>query len=396
MNTKLALALDNYVTVVQNNSSHYPPESIVHICKRMNNSKRDFLFVNPLQGKHLHVDPSKTFTLFDELVNQVKKVISDEKVIVIGFAETATAIGHYLASSLPNCIYYMQTTREFIPKGKSLLDFKEEHSHAMEQFLYGSVDALQNCDRIIFVDDEISTGRTILNFIHEFESVGIHSRYSAATLLNWQNDEWSKKFAELDIDTFFIIRGKLKDLNAKVPVTAVNGFAETSSLGSIPPVLSTKSDYSDFYKERIGGRPYNLKDFSENIYAQIAGILDQSLPNSKDEVLVLGTEEFMFTPMVFGKMLGEKLNVNVQFHATTRSPIEASCLEDYAIRFRYPITSCYNENRQTYIYNLKKYDKVYIITDVDPTYAFLRDIYSALVSAGCKGKNIFIITLKGR
>lgn len=395
MNTNLAL--DKYVTVVQNNSSLFSPEGIVHICKRMNNSKRDFLFVNPLQGKHLHVAPSKTFTLFDELVNQVKRVLSDEKVIVIGFAETATAIGHYLATSLlPNCIYYMQTTREFIPKGESLLDFKEEHSHAMEQFLYGSVDVLRNCDRIIFVDDEISTGKTILNFIHELESVGIHSRYSVATLLNWQNDEWTKKFADLDIYTFFIIRGKLKDLNAKVPVTAVNGFAETYSLGSIPPVLSTKSDYSDFYKERIGGRPYNLKDFSENIYAQIAGILDQSLPNSKEDVLILGTEEFMFTPMVFGKMLGEKLNVNVQFHATTRSPIEASCLEDYAIRFRYPITSCYNENRQTYIYNLKKYDKVYIITDVDPTYAFLRDIYSALVSAGCDGRNIFVITLKGR
>ena len=394
MNTNLAL--DNYVTVVQNNSSLFLPEGIVNICKRMNNSKRDFLFVNPLQGKHLHVAPSKTFTLFDELVSQVKKVLSDEKIIVIGFAETATAIGHYLASSLPNCIYYMQTTREFIPNGRSLLDFKEEHSHAMEQFLYGSVEVLMNCDRIIFVDDEISTGKTILNFIHELESVGIHSRYSVATLLNWQNDEWSKKFADLDIDTFFIIRGKLKNLNAKVPVSAVNRANETLSSGLIPQVLSTKSDYSDFYKERIGGRPYNLKDFSEKIYAQIAGILDQSLPNSKDEVLVLGTEEFMFTPMVFGKILGEKLNVNVQFHATTRSPIEASFSEDYAIRFRYPITSCYNEKRQTYIYNLKKYDKVYIITDVDPTYAFLRDIYSALVSAGCDGRNIFVITLKGR
>ena len=87
----------------------------------------------------------------------------------------------------------MQTTRENIPNAKSLLDFKEEHSHATEHFLYGSIESLMNCDRIIFVDDEISTGNTVLNFIHAIESVGIHAKYAVATLLNWQDDEWSNK-----------------------------------------------------------------------------------------------------------------------------------------------------------------------------------------------------------
>ena len=390
------LALENFVTITKNNSKIYTPSDIVNICKRINNPKRDFLFVNSFQGKHLHVEPSKAFALFEELANEIKHSISNnEKIVVIGFAETATAIGHFIASSLTNCIYYMQTTRENIPNAKSLLDFKEEHSHATEQFLYGSIESLMNCDRIIFVDDEISTGNTVLNFIHAIESVGIHAKYAVATLLNWQDDEWSNKFIDLGIDTYFVLRGKLKNLKAKVPLTISTELKTSAPLKVLPPVFSISCTYSDFYKERIGGKPYGLQEFSQNVYEQIASQISAILPSNTDNVLILGTEEFMFTPMIFGKMLSENLNVNVQFHATTRSPIETSCSEFYAIHQRYPIHSCYNEKRNTFIYNLQKYDKVYIITDTYPSSDFMKDISSALVSAGCSLKDIFIITLKG-
>lgn len=390
------LALDNYVSVIKNNSNIYAPSEIVNICKRKNNPKRDFLFVNPLQGKHLHVEPSKTFTIFDELVLEILEAIdSNEKVVVIGFAETATAIGHYIASSLPNCIYYMQTTREHISCATSILEFKEEHSHATEQFLYGTVDNLKCCDRIIFVDDEISTGNTVLNFIREIQSLGIDTKYGVATLLNWQNDEWAKKFSSLDIDTYFILRGKLKNLQAKVPVDISKQHSCYETLETYPAVLNINCSVSDFYKERIGCEPYKLPDFSKAVYSQIACTTDIVLPHKGDNVLVLGTEEFMFTPMIFGKMLTEKLDVNVQFHATTRSPIETSYSSSYAIHHCYPISSCYDKTRNTFIYNLKRYDKVYIITDVIPTNDFIKDISSALVSVGCSIKDIMIITLKG-
>ena len=200
--------LYDFVDIIENYSQYLPTE-IVKICKRKRNPKRDFLFVNSMQGKHLHVDPAKCFAIYDELVKQiVRKIDGNEKVVVIGFCETATAIGHYIASSLSNCIYYMQTTRESkLIKANSILDFKEEHSHATEQMLYGDVENLKNCDRIVFVDDEISTGKTILNFIAAIESLGIHKEYGVASLLNWQNDEWSKKFSSMNIDTYCILRG---------------------------------------------------------------------------------------------------------------------------------------------------------------------------------------------
>lgn len=390
------LALDNYVAVTKNNSNFYAPSEIVNICKRKNNPKRDFLFVNSLQGKHIPVEPSRTFTLFDELVFEILKAIDgNEKIVVIGFAETATAIGHYIASSLPNCIYYMQTTREHFSCDTSILEFKEEHSHATEQVLYGTVDSLKCCDRIIFVDDEISTGNTVLNFICEIESIGIHTKYGVATLLNWQNDEWANKFISLDIDTYFVLRGKLKNLKAKVPVNISKQDFYYKTLETYPTILNVNCSVSDFYKERIGCEPYKLLYFSETVYSQIAYILGASLPHKDDDVLVLGTEEFMFTPMIFAKMLNENLNVNVQFHATTRSPIETSNASSYAIHYCYPISSCYDKTRNTFIYNLRRYDKVYIITDVIPTDNFVKDISSALVSVGCTIQNIMIITLKG-
>ena len=393
---KSNLALDNYVTVVQNNSNIYAPADIVNICKRRNNLKRDFLFVNSLQGKHIHVNPTKSFALYDELVSVISESISlNEKVVVIGFAETATAIGHYIACSLPNCIYYMQTTRESISEATSLLDFKEEHSHAMEQFLYGNTAELSNCDRIIFVDDEISTGNTVLNFIHEIEKIGIKVNYGVASLLNWQDDEWANKFNELNIDTYFVLRGKLKNLSAKVPVHVYDEEHVSTTVINSPTLLEVKSDVSNYFNERIGSKPINLSDFSEAVYTTISSALANHMPEQGDDVLVLGTEEYMFAPMVFAKMFSDKLNVNVQFHATTRSPIETSDSVDYAIKHRYQLASCYDSERNTYIYNLRKYDKVYIITDVIPNPHFIKDISSALASVGCETKNIFIVTAKG-
>ena len=393
---KSNLALENFVTVTHNNSTVFSAEDIVSICKRKNNPKRDFLFVNALQGKHIHVNPTKTFRLYDELVSVISNSVNpNERIIVIGFAETATAIGHYISSCLDNCIYYMQTTREAIPDATSLLEFQEEHSHATEQFLYGDVSELENCDRIIFVDDEISTGNTVLNFIREVERLGICLKYGVASLLNWQDDNWAKKFKDLNIDTYFVLKGKLKDLFAKVPVNISVEDIKYPVLKSVPAIIEVKNSVSNYFKERIGAKPYDISEFSEKIYSSISSVLGYNMPKQDETVLVLGTEEYMFAPMVFAKALSDSLGIDVQFHATTRSPIEISGEFDYAIKNRYPITSCYNCSRNTNIYNLEKYDKVYIITDVIPNSKFINDISAALALIGCNVQNIIILTMKG-
>lgn len=390
------LDLSNYVSITQNNSKHFSPEDIVHICKRRNNSKRDFLFVNRLQGKHLAVSPSAAFDLYEELTGEVRSSLSkEEKLIVIGFAETATAIGQYIACSLENCIYYMQTTREKISGITPLLEFREEHSHATEQLLYGDQSSFTNCDRILFVDDEISTGNTILNFISALEEIGIHKKYGVASFLNWQNKEWTQKFKNLGISTHFVVRGELKDLAAKVPVNISAQLNPASNLAFALPIFTVRCRISNFCADRLGKAHVCLDDFSDVLYYTIEKVIGKDLPNGNEEVLVLGTEEYMFAPLVFGKMLSEKHHVSVQFHATTRSPIETSDYSSYAISRRFPIASCYDSTRNTFVYNLKKYDRVYIVTDIVPNTQFLFDIAAALTVTGTPPEKIIVIVLKG-
>lgn len=389
------LSLENYVSIIENNSLLFSPTDIVNICKRKNNSKRDFLFVNSLQGKHLHVNPCKSFSMFNELTLQIKKSVSEsEKVIVIGFAETATAIAHYVASTLPNCVYYMQTTREVVDSAPLLLEFKEEHSHATEQLLYGEKSELLGCDRIIFIDDEISTGNTVLNFINEIEKLGIQPKFSVASILNWQNDEWSEKFKSLNIDCFYLLRGKLKSLDAKVDIPDSSDDSYYEKVYSYPELIILKNRLSKLSIERIGNKPIPLSAFKDLVYNGLTPCITHVLPKKNESVLVIGTEEYMYTPMVFASVLSE-LGAYVQFHATTRSPIETSKLSSYTIKSRYPIASCYDKERNTFIYNLQKYDKVFIVTDVVPNNDFVIDISSSLNNVGCDVENITIIVLKG-
>ena len=73
--------------------------------------------------------------MYDEFIENIK--VTDERIAIIGFAETATAIGNYVAAKLPNCVYEMQTTREELLGEEPIIEFFEEHSHAKQQLLYG-------------------------------------------------------------------------------------------------------------------------------------------------------------------------------------------------------------------------------------------------------------------
>lgn len=71
----------------------YSESELVAIARRENNSKRNYLVINRFQGKHIPVAPSKALKMFYELGGLVKKAYAEERLLIIGFAETATAIG---------------------------------------------------------------------------------------------------------------------------------------------------------------------------------------------------------------------------------------------------------------------------------------------------------------
>ena len=110
----------------------YTEQDLIKIAKRENNKKRPYLIVNKLQAKHIPTAPSQAIKMFDALAERLEQQYAGERLLLVGFAETATAIGARLAVRLH--AYYIQTTREQIP-GVSYLYITEAHSHATEQKL---------------------------------------------------------------------------------------------------------------------------------------------------------------------------------------------------------------------------------------------------------------------
>ena len=52
---------------IKSNLSDFNPDWLISVCKRENNSKRDFIFVNRIQGKHVPARPQEILHLFENL-----------------------------------------------------------------------------------------------------------------------------------------------------------------------------------------------------------------------------------------------------------------------------------------------------------------------------------------
>ena len=102
----------------------YTADDVLRVARRHNNEKRSYLLVNPLQGKHMPVSPSLALDMMQALGAKVAKAVPHAR-LVIGFAETATAIGAVVAKSLADSCLYVQTTRETLPVAAHAIEFME-------------------------------------------------------------------------------------------------------------------------------------------------------------------------------------------------------------------------------------------------------------------------------
>lgn len=349
-----------------NNSKNYlgTRDAMVKVAKRENNNKRGYLIVNSLQGKHVPVSPNKSLQLFQQLSVQVSEYYSGESILVIGFAETATAIGAAVAIHL-GCLY-LQTTREDI-SGMNPLFFQETHSHATEQKL--SRDALEQVipqiDRILFVEDEITTGNTILNAINCIQSLCAHEmQYSVASILNGMNSDRLTHFNDRGIGVHFIYHIDNTSFAEQAQLFQSNGNAYKATITekADTSVINLCQNYMD-PRTLVDGQYYGKS------CEKLCLMLEPYFSKMSRNVLVLGTEEFMYPALRVAAYAESTFNLNVRFHATTRSPITVSTHLDYPLHQRYELVSLYDSNRITYLYNLAQYDHVIVITDAAPTRA---------------------------
>lgn len=371
------------------NKSGFPVSDVICISKRDGNKKRPYLILNKLQAKYIPVHPSETIDMFANLGSQIdlgeEDVACPMNIIVVGFAETATAIGAEVASVVQDRypsynVTFLPTTREVYavgPNGKEpdKIEFTEDHSHAVEQILYTNKELLKSARYIIFAEDEVTTGNTIRHCVEKLKTI-TDASYIVTSLMNCMDDDEMQKFKELDISAYWLIKtdkggfdeyvteygvsdeiadNKVDEADTEKSVVHFVTLNESTYKYSIPnPRFGT---LIRSYRTRCNKVAYDLThddylNFMNDIPAKYVG---------DTKVLCIGTEECMYPAIVLAKAF-EKIGADSYVQATTRVPTCVHVEGEETLKNRYTVESLYGD-RVNYIYNLDKYDTVYIITD---------------------------------
>lgn len=367
-------------------------DQLVRLAKRENNQKRSYLYVNPMQGKHIPIEPNKMKDMCKELARLVSLKHRRDKLLVIGFAETATAIAAYVALNLDNALYYQTTTREREDGDTEFIYFTESHSHATEQFLNAKWfdDYLFMVDRIVFVEDEVTTGNTICKLIKAIDEkyTQKHINYTIASVLNSMSETKIEELENKGIDCIFV-----EKLPFEYMVSTVNDLPEISD--SMYDYTNADADMIDI--QTIMGKVnprYTCKidEYAASVNCLCGCIYEREFREAEyQKLLVIGTEEFMYPAIEFASYVQDrKRGIYIKTHSTTRSPIMAYSKENYPLRHRVKVRSPYEDERITYIYNLDKYDKVVIISDAkSDSIQNLKYLCSALKDAGNENISVY-------
>lgn len=369
------------------NYTEYETSELIRLARRENNQKRSYLLVNPFQAKHIPSPPAKAHALMEQLGRTLRERYSGERCAVIGFAETATGISGVVAESFDENTPYLHTTREPVTEAKNLVSFEEEHSHATEQKLYclDGEEPLREAERIVFVEDEITTGKTILNFIEAFRKGGYlneSTRFAVASLVNSMDGEATERYRALGIDLNYLVKieGDFQNLS----------FDESelpSQKGTFPkdqdlPAVHRLGGRLD---PRCGVRAGDYRAACARFARDAAAILAEGREPA-GRLLVLGTEEFMYPALLAALAASKRFpDCEVRVHATTRSPIVPHNNPNYPLRNRSVLKSFYEAGRTTYLYNLDRYDRVLILTDAPaPQDQGLESLVRELGAWGCR------------
>ncbi|KAF4405537.1 phosphoribosyltransferase [Streptomyces lycii] len=156
------------------------------------NPKRAHLLVSNVLGKHVPQRPAVVHGAGVGLGRQVRALLGDgdaARAVVLGYAETATGLGHSVADGL-ELAPYLHSTRRPVPGVAPVGGFEEEHSHATSHLLLPEDPELLAGDGpLVLVDDEFSTGRTVLNTIRALHERFPRERYVVVALVDMRGAE---------------------------------------------------------------------------------------------------------------------------------------------------------------------------------------------------------------
>lgn len=326
-------------------------------------SKRKFLLVSKVLGKHYPVSPKMMAWSYRALAKPVLNNGIGRNSLWIGMAETATGLGYGVFDvacrlGAENALF-MQTTRYHLG-GFDRLEFDEAHSHATDFFLYYPIqpdyrNLFLSTETLVLIDDEISTGRTFLRLIKAYQAVNPQlKKVFIVSLVNFahpQDRTLLETEAGIAVEWITIRQGLLHfddHYNEAVDNISINvsgnGECKKHLLG---------------WPGRLGiGAPITLNtEVVEQLLSQLLHVETQdftSLPandNKSRLILVLGTGECNAPAYLLGREL-ERRGFKVKVQSTTRSPIHIGNEIASVCRFE----DNYHDGIANFIYNLNPGD----------------------------------------
>ncbi|MGW8728930.1 phosphoribosyltransferase [Streptomyces sp. NPDC055808] len=321
------------------------------------NPKRAHLLVSNVLGKHVPQHPSVVWGAGYELGVRVRELLGDEaaaRAVVLGYAETATGLGHSVADGLA-LAPYLHSTRRPVPGVATAGGFEESHSHATSHLLLPQDPRLlAGQGPLVLVDDEFSTGNTVLNTIRDLHARYPRDHYVIVALVDMRSPRDRDRLTAFAAET-----GARVDLiaSASGTVRLPEGVLEkgrklveeheTANRGQLLR-KSGAQPLSCAHRVDLGW-PAGLPDGGRHGFTPahraaleaalpgMAGRLAEALgaaAGTPRRVLVLGFEELMYAPLRLAVALEELGGAEVRYSTTTRSPVLALDDPGYAIRTR--------------------------------------------------------------
>ncbi|MEW1568353.1 phosphoribosyltransferase [Streptomyces sp. NPDC093509] len=314
------------------------------------NPKRAHLLVSNVLGKHVPQSPSVVHGQGVALGRRVRDLLGTEEAreaVVLGYAETATGLGHSVADGV-GVAPYLHSTRRPVAGVARAGGFEEAHSHATSHLLLPEhPDLLAGPGPLILVDDEFSTGNTVLNTIRDLHERYPRERYVVVALVDMRSEADLARF-----ERFAAEIGACVDLIAAASGTVrlPEGVLEKGQAlvaeheREAPDAPATGSPGRAVRVEL--GWPRGLPDGGRHGFTPgqrirldgalpaMAARLAEALPDDARRVLVLGFEELMYAPLRLARELEQVVSAEVRFSTTTRSPVLALDDPGYAIRSR--------------------------------------------------------------
>ncbi|MFF8570711.1 phosphoribosyltransferase [Streptomyces sp. NPDC015408] len=322
------------------------------------NPKRAHLLVSNVLGKHVPQSPSVVHGHGVALGRRVRDLLGAETAghaVVLGYAETATGLGHSVADGLGAAPYLHSTRRPVAGVGRAG-GFEESHSHATSHLLLPEDPALLAGDGpLVLVDDEFSTGNTVLNTVRALHERYPRKRYVVVALVDMRSpadagrlEDFAREIgARVDLVTAASgtvrlppgVLEKGQELVARYEAgragAGVDGGTGSGAGGAVGRVARVDLRWPDGVPD--GGRhgfTAAHRERLENALPGMAARIADALPAGARRVLVLGFEELMYAPLRLADALERTTDADVRYSTTTRSPVLAVDDPGYAIRTR--------------------------------------------------------------